>query len=282
MMGIYRKILVAVNGSDASFHALTESFRLAGSEKSWITAVSVVPAYEGELELAGTRDIMAALRKPCDVALSKVKSLAESNRMLVKTVCEEGVVYERIADLADAENSDLIVLGARKGGAGRHPGNITSRVIGLSRTDVLVIPEHSIIGLKKIMVATDGSRFSLAATARAIELARCHGGSLTVISVVDVPSELHAESPGTVDRIIARAKEIAEAVRAEAQAAGVSAVASVAEGEAHEVISARAAGAGAELLVMGSHGRTGLRRLLMGSVTENVIGNAPCPVLVVR
>ncbi|MBI5140583.1 MAG: universal stress protein [Nitrospirae bacterium] len=282
MMGIYRKILVAVNGSDASFHALTESFRLAGSEKSWITAVSVVPAYEGELELAGTRDIMAALRKPCDVALSKVKSLAEAGRMLVKTVCEEGVVYERIADLADAENSDLIVLGAREGGAGRHLGNTTSRVIGLSRTDVLVIPEHSTIGLGKIMVATDGSRFSHAATDRAIELARVHGGMLTVISVVDVPPELHAESPGTVDKIIARAKEIVEAVRVEAQSAGVQAVATVAEGEAHEVIAARAAKVGAELLVMGSHGRTGLRRLLMGSVTENVIGNAPCPVLVVR
>src|SRR5512147_755786 len=113
-MGKYRKILVAVDGSESSRNALLQAFRLAVDEKCWITVTSVVPPYEGEIELIGVRDIRAALRKPCDDALSEARRLADSERALIKTVCEEGGIYERIVDLADAENCDVIVMG-RKG-----------------------------------------------------------------------------------------------------------------------------------------------------------------------
>jgi len=56
----------------------------------------------------------------------------------------------------------------------------------------------------------------------------------------------------------------------------------VGEAEADEAILKLARDEAADMIVVGSHGRTGLRRLLMGSVTEKVIGNAPCPVLVAR
>ena len=56
----------------------------------------------------------------------------------------------------------------------------------------------------------------------------------------------------------------------------------VGEAEADEAIVNLAKEQKASVIVVGSHGRTGLKRLLMGSVTENVIGHAPCPVLVVK
>ena len=89
-MGKYRKILVAVDSSDSSRNALLQAFRLANEEKCWITVTSVVPPYEGEIEIVGVRDIRAALRKPCDDALAEVETIAKDERMLVKTVCEEG------------------------------------------------------------------------------------------------------------------------------------------------------------------------------------------------
>ena len=65
-MGKYKKILVAVDSSESSRNALHQAFKLANEEKCWITVTSVVPPYEGEIELLGVKDIRAALRKPCE------------------------------------------------------------------------------------------------------------------------------------------------------------------------------------------------------------------------
>ena len=146
-MGKYKKILVAVDSSDSGKNALHQAFKLANEEKCWITVTSVVPPYEGEIELTGIADIRAALRKPCEDALAEVNTIAKTERMLVKTICEEGEVHERIVDLADAENCDVIVMGRR----GLHNiaraliGSVTARVIGHTQRDVLVVPSNTVV-----------------------------------------------------------------------------------------------------------------------------------------
>ncbi len=283
-MGRYRKILVAIDGSLTSLHALEESFKLAQNEGSWLTVVSVIPSYTGDLDLVAIGDVMASMRKPCDEALKKAEELAQKHKVMIKTVCDEGEPYERIIDLAQAENSDLIVLGRR--GLRRLErvlvGSVTARVIGYSPVDVLVIPRDTTVGFKNVLIATDGSRYSSSAEKKAIDFAVSYGGALTVISVVDVPSELYAESPGTVDELIKKAKTYVERVKKDAEASGIKVETLVKEGEAYRVITDTAGELSADIIVMGSHGRTGLRRLLMGSVTEKVIGHTPCPVLVVK
>lgn len=283
-MGRYRKILVAFDGSDASRNALLQSFRLACDEKCWITVTSVVPAYEGDLDLTGVKDIRAALHKPCEDALAEAQHLADRERALIKTVCEEGEVYERIVDLADAENCDLIIMG--KTGSRRIGrvlvGSVTARVIGHTQRDILVVPADAKIGWKKILVATDGSKYSASAAARAVDFAKAYGGSLVALSVVDVPAEFYADAPKAAEKLVADAKGYVEAVKKQAEAAGVGAETMVVEAEADQAVIAAAGDAKADMIIMGSHGRTGLRRLLMGSVTELVIGHAPCPVLVVK
>ncbi len=283
-MGRYRKILVAIDGSAASLHALEESFRLAQNEGSWLTVVSVTPSYTGDLYLVAIGDVMAAMRKPYDEALRKAQELAQENKALIKTVCEEGEPYEKIIDLAQAVHCDLIVMG--RTGLRRLErvlvGSVTARVIGYSPVDVLVIPSDTTVGFKNVLVATDGSKYSSSAEKKAIDFAASYGGALTVISVVDVPSELYAESPKTVDKLIKKAKGYVEAVRKDAKASGIKVETLVREGEAYKVITDTAKELFVGIIVMGSHGRTGLKRLLMGSVTEKVIGHAPCPVLVVK
>ncbi len=71
-------------------------------------------------------------------------------------------------------------------------------------------------------------------------------------------------------------------VKKQADAAGVRTETFVGEAEAYQAVNNLAREQKADMIVLGSHGRTGLRRLLMGSVTEKVIGYAPCPVLVVK
>lgn len=283
-MGKYRKLLVAIDGSESSRNALLQAFRFAVDEKCWITVTSVVPPYDGEVEIVGTKDIRAALRKPCEDALEEARKLADRERILIKTVCEEGEAHERIVDLADAENCDLIIMGRR----GLRPvermlvGRVTARVIGHSQRDVLVVPNNTVVGWKSIVFATDGSKYSAIAAERAIAFAQSYGGELKVLSVVDVPSEFYAEAPQAVEDLVKQAKGYVADVKKQAEAAGVKAETFVGEGEAYKAVSDLAQEKKVDMIVIGSHGRTGLRRLLMGSVAETVIGYAPCPVLVVK
>lgn len=283
-MGKYRKLLVAIDGSQPSMHALKESFRLAANEKSWITVTSVVPRYEGDLELIYIKNVQSIMRQPCETALAAANALAEKSGALIRTVCEEGDVYERIVDLAEAEDCDLIIMGR----TGRHQlarkliGNVTARVIGHSRADVLVVPDGSPIGLERILVATDGSSYSDAAASKALDFARGYGSALSVVSVVDVPSELYAEAPDMVENMINNARRYVEEVGKRAEAAGIKVDTHVLEGETYETITGLAREHMIDMIIMGSHGRTGLKRLLMGSVAENVIGYAPCPVIVAK
>jgi nucleotide-binding universal stress UspA family protein len=283
-MGKYRKILVAIDGSESSLHALRESLKLATVEKSWVTVVSVIPRYEGDLGSMWVNNIKESMRKPCAIALSEAEKIAKEERVMIKTVCEEGEIYERIVDLAYAENSDLIVMG-RKGMSRIEKtlmGSVTSRVIGHSDKDVLVVPEGSHIGWKNILIATDGSKYSEVATSRATDVAKSYGSNLKIVSVVDVPAEYYAHIKGleAAEELIRDARRFAEAVKKKAEAEAIPSEIFIKEGEAPKMISDLAGEQNIDVIIIGTHGRTGLRRLLMGSVTEGVIGHAPCPVLV--
>ena len=283
-MGRYRKLLIAIDGSPTSLHALRESFKLAQNEGSWITVVSVVPPYTGDLDLVAVGNVMASMRKPCEEALAKAQEIANAERASIKTVCEEGEPHERIIDLADAENYDLIVMGRR--GLRRLEkvllGSVTAKVIGYSHTDVIVVPRDTEVGWQRALVATDGSKYSEAASKKARDFAKSYGGELKILSVVDVPPEFYAESPKTVDELIKKAKGYVEDIRKQSESEGIKAETFVREGETYQKITELAKEQNVGTIVMGSHGRTGLKRLLMGSVTEKVIGHAPCPVLVVK
>ena len=281
-MGRYRKILVAIDGSESSKHALRESFKLACDEKCWVTVVSVIPSYEGDLGATWVSNVKEAVKKPCQVALSEAEDMAKKEKVLIRTVCEEGEIYERIVDLADSENSDVIVMG-NKGMSGLERtlvGSVTARVIGHSQRDVLVVPEGTSIGWKNIIFATDGSKYSEAAANRVIDFAKSYGSALNVISVVDVTEEFIARAPGALDDLVKKAKSIVEDVKKKAGSEGIKAEGMVKEGDAYKSIVAIAKQQKADAIIMGSRGRTGLKRLLMGSVTERVIGHAPCPILV--
>ncbi len=283
-MGKYKRILVAIDRSESGKNALHQAFNLANEEKCWITVTSVVPPFEGETVGLGVKDIKAALRKPCDDALAEVNKIVKNEHTFVKTVCEEGDVYERIVDLADAENCDVIVMGRH----GRRKiermlmGNVTARVIGHFQRDVFVVPNGTAIGWKIIILATDGSKYSAAAAKRAISLAKSYGGVLKVLSVVDVTSEFYDEAPQAVDSLVQQAKGYVSDVKKQAEDAGVNADTFIREDEVYLAINNLAQEEKANIIIMASHGRTGLRRLLMGSVTEMVIGHSFCPVLVVK
>jgi nucleotide-binding universal stress UspA family protein len=147
---------------------------------------------------------------------------------------------------------------------------VTAKVIGHATCNVLVVPLDAKIECGNILVATDGSKYSEAAASEAIGIAKRCGGSLTVISVASSDAEiLSAED---------YVKEVSELAEKE----GIKTDGLAVKGIPYKAIVDASKRKRADLIVVGSHGRTGLERLLMGSVTERVIGHSESAVLVVR
>jgi nucleotide-binding universal stress UspA family protein len=284
-MGKYRRILVAVDGSESGRNAFRQACRIALIDKSWLTVITTVPQYEDLFQMPSIREkVGMALRAEGERILAEIRKIAAEEGAFIKTVVEEGTPFDTITDAAEGGNYDLIVMGRH--GMKRIEkalvGSVTARVIGNSQRDVLVFPLNTEIGWDSILLATDGSKFSRSATEKAIEIAKAHAGQVHAVSVVDVTEEFQTEAPEAVEKLVDKAKGYVEEVRQRAEAEGVKTEALVREGECYRVITDLSKKCGCGVIIMGSHGRTGVKRLLMGSVTEKVLGYAPCPVLVVR
>jgi nucleotide-binding universal stress UspA family protein len=136
-----------------------------------------------------------------------------------------------------------------------------------------------------ILVPTDGSDASMAAVDEAVDLADRLDSTVHVLSVVEQAqyAPMNTPSPDLVDSLEANAQEALDRAVERAEAAGAEGVVGTVEsGAAHEAIVSAVEDAGVDLVVMGTHGRTGLDRVLLGSVTEKVVRLSPVPVLTVR
>lgn len=135
----------------------------------------------------------------------------------------------------------------------------------------------------RILLPTDGSDASDRAVEQAVGLARETGAALHVLFVVEdipyAPEMMDDQVEGQLREI---GEEAVETIRARADEAGVEVVATLREGVPHATILEYADEADADVVVMGTHGRNGLDRYLLGSVTERVVRTSEVPVLTVR
>ncbi|MES2977016.1 MAG: universal stress protein [Pseudomonadota bacterium] len=143
---------------------------------------------------------------------------------------------------------------------------------------------------KHILVPADGSDNAQRAVDKAISLAKAFDSEVSIIYVIDpyaftgVGTDFSYGQAEYLSAATAEGNQALEATRAAFEAAGVSKVNSaVVEGHAvYKGILESAAKLGADLIVMGSHGKRGLEKLVLGSVTSQVLSHAHLPVLVVR
>jgi len=142
---------------------------------------------------------------------------------------------------------------------------------------------------KKILLPTDGSDVALAAADRAVALARLADAAVHAVYVQEPYPYTGigaTNSTGVQEHLAAAQREASQAlelVSALTRSAGVTLVTEIAEGSSPaEQIVEMARRCGADLIVMGSHGRTGIARVLLGSVASKVLMLSPVPVMVVK
>src|SRR4030066_157854 len=189
--------------------------------------------------------------------------------------------FQDIVNDAAKNQVDMIIIGThgRTGLKRLMMGSVTARVIGHAPCNVLVVPLHAKVDCRNILIATDGSRYSDAAASEAIGIAKRWGGSLLVISVALSDKEIILPED---DEEMILAKDNVKKIVGLAKKEGVKTEGLTAIGKPYEAIVETAKQKHADLIVVGSHGRTGLDRLLMGSVTERVIGHSESAVLIVK
>jgi nucleotide-binding universal stress UspA family protein len=142
---------------------------------------------------------------------------------------------------------------------------------------------------KRILLATDFSSASRAAFTQAVGLARRDRTPLLVLHVMSPPTALVADAyltPAVWDQLVrsqrATTQRKLDALVAKARRAGARARGLLLEGAPSERILKAARGQRAGLIVVGTHGRTGVARFFLGSVASRVVAGAHCPVLSVR
>lgn len=285
---MYKNIIVAFDGSEYSRAALIESSNLIKRHGGKIIMVHAVYFDEEEFTLAPEqREKRFELgKKLCNQMRDKVSS--EFGIQVESLVCE-GEPPDVIVDIAREKKSDIISMGThgRKGIKRLIMGSVTSKVIVNSPCDVMVVkkPCTECTGeYKSILVPFDGSEFSKKALEHACQLSKIDKAEIKVLYVIPRYEEMieffKTESikkslAQEADRIINEAKKIASNH-------DLTADERILEGHVGEKIIETANKLKNDLIVMGSHGWKGVSKAIMGSITERVIMNASCPVLVVK
>jgi len=274
-VGRFDHVLIATDGSEFSAGALRVGTRFAKRNEAELTTMSMVMI---GLETEGmAADVIRQAEVEARGVLTAAQATARAEGYDTRVELRAGVnPHKEIVRLADDQHADLIVMGrrGRRGLAMMMVGDSTRKVIGYADCSVLVVPRAADIWGQRILLATDGSRHGERAAEAAGQLAKIFGLPVTVISVLRPKFDevRRAEAQLEVDRV-------KEAVAQE----GIDVDSAVIEGvEPGTVIVEFARKRGADLIVMGSHGRTGIGRLLLGSVAEQVLGQAACPVLIVK
>lgn len=264
------KLLAATDRSAFSEGALTEALSFAKKCSSQLYVMSVLET-NPEYETIGAEYLQKEEAEAVQY-LKAVKERAKEAGVPCEAVLRRGDSPSRlIVEEASKKKVDMIVIGrhGRKGLERIVMGTSAAKVIGHAPCKVLVVPKAARIEYRNILVATDGSQHSDAAALEAVEIAKRCGSHLVAVSV--------ALSDEDIDKAKVHAGDIVLA----AQRAGLTAETITPVGKPAEAISELAGGRGVDLIVMGTYGRTGLRKLLMGSTTQKVIGMAGCAVLVV-
>ncbi|WP_170861032.1 universal stress protein [Trujillonella endophytica] len=283
-----------MDGSPGARAALVWALAAAGQAGASLELVSSYPvdfywtdpylADTGRLDdvRRDTADLVAAALAEArqDPAVAAVPGAAE---VAAEVVVGGGAAAEHL--VAQAEGAQLLVVGSRGRGGLRSTllGSVALHCVAHAPCPVVVVHPGAVQPPPRVVVGLDDSAMSRAALARAAGEARRLGARLEVVAALQPIaywSEVHAVALPPTAEARAQVQQSAEQVVAEVLGPDVPVRLLVEEGSPAEVLTRIADGAA--LLVVGSHSRSRLAGMLLGSVALHCAVHAPCPVMVVH
>ncbi|MCU4801786.1 universal stress protein [Halobacteria archaeon HArc-gm2] len=287
-------VLVPTDGSDHAVRAAEHGAAIAEAFDATLHVISVVDtrAAAGPFDAGGLREefverLEADAEDSIDAAVDAVDG---SNKL--QTAVRKGDPVDEILDYAGDHGIDLIAMGTHgRTGVERYVmGSVTEQVVRRAPVPVLTVrateSSRHVGAYDEIMVPTDGSESADVVVEPALELAarfdaRVHAVHVLNVGDADVAVE-HANSAALLDRLRDHGERAVEGVAGRAREAGVDVVTNVDGGYPAASILEYADANDVDCIAMGTAGRTGLNRFLLGSTTERVVRHADVPVLAVN
>jgi nucleotide-binding universal stress UspA family protein len=267
---MYDTILIPTDGSDVATTAARYGVALAERFGASVHVLSVVDPDRFLTDAVGDVDDLVRRQeeKLHARARNTVDRIAAESPVSVETHVVEGRPKTVLAEAIDDYDADLVTMGTHgRSGVDRYLfGSLAERTLRTAHVPVLTVRTvedgDATPTIEDVLVATDGSDGAERAGEHAIAVAGATGAHLHALTVGD------DDDPAR--RLANRARE-----------AGVDATVAVRTGRPHEAVLDYADEIDADLVTLGSHGRTGVERVLLGSVAERVLRTATKPVLVV-
>lgn len=284
---MFKKILVPLDGSQLSQRALEPALAMgkhAGAELLLVRTPVV-----DTLSFAATEAKHAEARSDALVYLDTIRKSNEQPGLQIQTQIIEGDVAGAIVDTALSEQVDLIVMSTHGySGLTRWVlGSVTEKVLRSAPCPVLAVraARHP----QKVLITLDGSALSDSAIEPGIAVAQSLTAAVTLLRVVprvSINGKLDEHEGGLSRRmqevLIEEAQDYLHARLASCASTGVAIKSEVRIGSPADIILEYIETYGTDLIVMATHGRTGLKRWVYGSVTAKVLRSVNCSMLVIR
>jgi nucleotide-binding universal stress UspA family protein len=287
---MYKKLLVAYDGSEPSAAAVMEAALWVRKHKGELTLLHVVYFDSEEFGIAPVQH-EARLARGAEICAAIKDRIATETGVAMETLLRDGEPPEVIVEMARTLKPDLVVMGTygRRGLKRFILGSVASEVIVGSPVDVLVVKKKCAActgEYSSIMLPYDGSKPAEEALRRSCSMAadRGSGTHVTALYVIRHYEEMveFFKTESISRRLWSEADKILKGASGYAASQGLKIDEVIREGSAPQAIVEAAEAAGADLIVMGSHGYRGVNKALLGSTAEGVIKGASCPVLVVK
>ncbi|WP_049947404.1 universal stress protein [Candidatus Halobonum tyrrellensis] len=283
---MYGTLLFPTDGSEGASAAFGHVLDVAEARDATVHVLHVADTTNAGVRLGdATADGLVAAG---ETVVDETADRARERGVSVVTAVVRGEPYAEIVDYADAEAVDTVVMPTRgRRGLGRLLlGSTTERVVRRSNVPVLTIRPDAAVDYpyRTVLVPTDGSDCADEALARGVDVANGSGAALHLLSVVDVASlGVDVRTDIQSASLEASAEAVLDEASAFAEERGVDPTTAMEYGSSiHRTVDSYVEEHDVDLVVVGTHGRTGFDRYMLGSVTEALVRTAPVPVLTVR
>jgi len=281
-MKLLKKIMVATDFSQHSGDALRMATLLAKGFHSEIALIHVMP------EITGLKIDRDEIRKIGTGKLRELKADMERKGVPVaEAILRFGTPFERIVEYSDDLDVNLIVVGSGKRGKKYPLGTTAERVMTYADKPVLVVKPGARPLIRKIFCPVDFSETSRRALENAIHLSKTFQAHLTVLTVFEPLLSSYfgiGQTPGESKEkaLVKRQQQQLERFLRGLNFENLLWNKTILRGKPHQEILHAVHEAKPDLLVMGSMGKTGLTRMIMGSTTEKVVREMPCSVITLK
>jgi len=281
----YRRIVVPLDGSDAAEVAMGTAISLARQHNAEIVLLTIehLPAESAGLEQNGQT------REQVQAYLARLRDgLRDDGLRAQEQVIIGYALPEALIKFLETEHIDLIVTSTqgRTGMLRWLLGNQVEAALNVLPVPLLLVRPV----LHKIVVPLDGSKWSESAIPKAVEIARQHGAELVLLHVYQSPVRSYADQIAVAGQLLLadqpfeQVRDQLTALRNRLRQEGVRAQVQIVRSNnpAQAICEFAESEEGISMVVMSTHGRTGLSRWLLGSVAQRVMKDLRCPVTLVN